>query len=253
MNELCFLVKCRLELAYPFVAFFPKRSYSNAERGRYAMLFTPIDLNAWPRGQVFYYFSTMAPTGYSLTVNIDVTELRQMVRSANLKFFPAYLWLLTRSLNRQIEFKVAKVDGVLGYYDALTPLYAAFHEDDHTFSLMWTEYSESFSEFYKAYLENARLYGSVHGILSQPSPPPANAYTVSCVPWVSFEHFAVHSFEQPYYFPSVEAGKFREENGRVIMPLSLTCHHATTDGYHVKLFLDSLKEDMESFDELCRR
>ena len=44
------------------------------------MNFTPIDLQSWPRGQMFYYFSKMAPTGYSLTVDMDVTELRQTLK-----------------------------------------------------------------------------------------------------------------------------------------------------------------------------
>lgn len=43
------------------------------------MNFTPIDLRSWPRGQMFYYFSKMAPTGYSITVNMDVTELKAAV------------------------------------------------------------------------------------------------------------------------------------------------------------------------------
>ena len=213
------------------------------------MNFTPIDLQTWPRGQMFYYFSQMAPTGYSMTVNVDVTEMRKPIREAGLKFFPAYLWLVTKNLNRQTEFKVAEKDGVLGFYDSLTPLYASFHENDHTFSLMWTEYTDDFLQFHQAYLENQAQFGHNHGVLCQPqTPPPANAYTVSCVPWVSFTHFAVHSYEnKPYYFPSVEAGKFFEEAGRILMPLSITCHHATTDGYHIKCFLDSLQQDINGF------
>ena len=213
------------------------------------MNFTPIDLRTWPRGQMFYYFSQMAPTGYSMTVNVDVTEMRKPIREAGLKFFPAYLWLVTKNLNRQTEFKVAEKDGVLGFYDSLTPLYASFHENDHTFSLMWTEYTDDFLQFHQAYLENQAQFGHNHGVLCQPqTPPPANAYTVSCVPWVSFTHFAVHSYEnKPYYFPSVEAGKFFEEAGRILMPLSITCHHATTDGYHIKCFLDSLQQDINGF------
>lgn len=53
--------------------------------------FTPIDLRTWPWGQMFYYFSKMAPTGYSMTVNLDVTALRDTLREAGLKIFPAYL------------------------------------------------------------------------------------------------------------------------------------------------------------------
>ncbi|MCI6957604.1 MAG: hypothetical protein MR763_09695 [Clostridiales bacterium] len=31
------------------------------------------------------------------------------------------------------------------------------------------------------------------------------------------------------------------------MPLSLTCHHAATDGYHVKCFLDAFQESADNF------
>lgn len=218
------------------------------------MTFTPIDLQSWPRGQMFYYFSQMAPTGYSMTVNVDVSKLRHAVKSAKIKFFPVYLWLITRNLNRQPEFKIALKDNVLGYYDTLTPLYASFHEDDHIFSLMWTKYSESFSEFYNEYLENQNRFGDVRGVLCQPQTPPPNAYTVSCIPWVDFTHFAVHSYEnKAYYFPSVEAGKFFEQDGRIFMPLSLTCHHAATDGYHIKCFLEDLESDMEQIELLIKK
>lgn len=40
------------------------------------LTFTPIQLETWPRGQVFYYFSKMAPTGYALTVEVEVTQMR---------------------------------------------------------------------------------------------------------------------------------------------------------------------------------
>lgn len=206
-------------------------------------------MQTWKRGQMFYYFSQMAPTGYSLTANIDVTHLTDTLKQQGIKFFPAYLWLVTRNLNRQQEFKVAVRDGVLGSWDTLTPLYTTFHDDDKTFSLAWTEYSDSFYVFYRSYLENQEKYGGVHGVLSQPAPPPENAYTVSCIPWIEFTHFAVHSYEnKSYYFPSVEAGRFTRHGERVTMPLSLTCHHATTDGYHVSEFLRTLQDDMDSFD-----
>ena len=74
------------------------------------MKFTPIDLQTWPRGQIFYYFSKMAPTGYSLTVDLDITKMRTALQAAKLKFFPAYLWLVTKTLNLQQEFKIAEKD-----------------------------------------------------------------------------------------------------------------------------------------------
>lgn len=138
----------------------------------------------------------------------------------------------------------------LGYYDVLTPLYAQFHEDDQTFSLMWTEFSEDYETFYLRYLENQNSFSGNHGVLAQPGTlPPPNAYTVSELPWVSFRSFSVQTHdEKKYFFPSVEAGKIYENaDGKKLLPLSLTCHHATTDGYHVKRFLEMLQEEMERF------
>lgn len=36
--------------------------------------FTPLDLRAWPRGETFCCFARMAPTGSSLTVDMDVAR-----------------------------------------------------------------------------------------------------------------------------------------------------------------------------------
>ena len=214
-------------------------------------MFNKIDTKSWPRAEVFYYFFKMAPTGYSMTVNVDITGLIRQTRERGLKFFPAYLWLVTRNLNRQQEFKCAIRDGELGYYDTLTPLYASWHDDTKTFSFMWTEYSDSFKEFYDAYCHNQTEYADRHGVLGRPGTPPENAYTVSAVPWVEFTHFAVHSYEnKPYFFPSIEAGKYHNEGDRVIMPLSLTCHHATTDGWHIAGFLEDLENDINHFFEI---
>lgn len=136
----------------------------------------------------------MAPTGYSLTIDIDITNMRSALKSADMKFFPTYLWLTTKMLNQQTAFKIAERDGKLGYYNTLTPLYASFHEDDKTFALMWTEYTDHFVAFYQTYLDNQRQHGDRHGILTQVGQiPPENAYPVSCIPWITFKRFSVLS------------------------------------------------------------
>ena len=148
--------------------------------------FTPIDMETWHRREVFWYFSQMAPTGYSLTVDIDITNMHRVLKNAEIPFYPAYLWLVTKTLITQPEFTTAVKDGKVGFYNSLTPMYAVFHNDDKTFSLMWTEYKEDFKEFYQLYKSDNEKYKDNHGILSKKdSLPPENAYTVSCLPWVT--------------------------------------------------------------------
>lgn len=48
-------------------------------------------------------------------------------QSRRAEILPTYLWAVTKNLNQQLEFKVAERDGVLGYYDTLTPLSITCH------------------------------------------------------------------------------------------------------------------------------
>ena len=75
------------------------------------MTFTPFDPARWPRREVFHYFSAIAPTGYSLTVRLDVTALRRTLRTRGLRFYPAYLWAVTRCLSAHPECTTAVRDG----------------------------------------------------------------------------------------------------------------------------------------------
>ncbi len=75
------------------------------------------------------------------------------------KFFPAYLWLVTKTLMEQPAFCTAEMDGVLGVFDTRTPLYTAFHEDDKTFSLMWTAYNATTDGIHiSTFLETLQRY-----------------------------------------------------------------------------------------------
>ena len=49
-------------------------------------------------------------------------------------------------------------------------------------------------------------------------------------------HFAVHSYDRPYYLPSVETGKHYKKDGRALLPLSITCRHAAADGWQSRVF-----------------
>lgn len=208
--------------------------------------FQSIDIQTRPMAQAFHYYTQMAPTSYTVNVNMDVSFLRKELKTKGIKFFPAYLYLVTRAITRQQELRVAVKDGILGYWDCLTPAYPQFHEDNKTTSLLWTEYNDNFPEFYNQYLTDTKLHGKSHGILSSKGVPPANAYIISCIPWFTFNSFSLHNHGiKDYYVPSFKAGGFTEtSNGKIVMPLSVTVHHATTDGYHLKVFFEELQRTM---------
>ena len=91
------------------------------------MTFTPFDPARWPRREVFHYFSAIAPTGYSLTVRLDVTALRRTLRTRGLRFYPAYLWAVTRCLSAHPEFTTAVRDGQPTAWRSPRPAVPAAH------------------------------------------------------------------------------------------------------------------------------
>ena len=211
--------------------------------------FTLIDIEKWKRREIFYYFSHIAPTTYSVTSNLDITRMMKVLRDHDLKFFPSFLWLSTAVINRHQEFRIGIKEEKVGYYDTLTPFYPTFHDDDKTISMLWTKYSPSLFEFHEAYLKNKNLYGVNKGFLGlRGATPPENAYTISVLPWLSFSSFSLTSSSpSPYFFPSIEGGKFIREDDKIIFPLSITSHHATTDGYHVAEFYREFQEMADDF------
>ena len=207
--------------------------------------FHPIDTTTWPRAEIFYYYTQMAPTTYTVTVQMDVSILCSTLKDMGYRFFPAYLYLVTKAINMQQELRIGVHDGALGYWDTLTPAYPQFHDDDKTTSLLWTEYDDCFQTFYENYLRDTATHGSSHGILSSKGLPLPNSYIISCIPWFSFQSFSLHNHGiKDYYVPSVESGKFFHKNGIVVMPFSITVHHAATDGYHLTVFFEKLQHLM---------
>ncbi|HOO27724.1 MAG TPA: chloramphenicol acetyltransferase [Lachnospiraceae bacterium] len=208
-------------------------------------IFHPIDFDHWDRKQYFYYFTKMLPTGFSISVETDITNTYHMIKKQNKKFFPAYLYLASKLISEQQEFRIASQNGQLGYYEVLHPSYACFHQDDKTMSHMWTAYAPDFGTFYQNYTEDQNNFADHHGIQAKPGMPPQNLCMIGMLPWVSFTSYAPVPFAAgSCYFPVLQAGKFFDKEGKKMMPLSITVHHAVADGYHVSLFLEKFQTCM---------
>ncbi len=211
------------------------------------MDFCAMDMKTWPRSYTYKYFTeTVSPLIYSVNVTLDVTKLRGILKKQRLKFFPAYLYLITKGMISQKEFLMARQDDILGYWNFRTPLYPIFHEDDQTITFLWTEYDNDFKTFYKNYTSDIINHGKQHGVMMAKGEPPANSYIIACTPWFSFNSVSMHlQNAKNYYAPMFEAGGFQEAHGTIKMPLSITVNHAVIDGYHIKVFLENLQSLLE--------
>lgn len=203
------------------------------------MEFKRIDKENWGRKEYFEHYFSGIPCTYSITVKLDITRIKEK----NQKLYPTMLYYLATVVNRHAEFRTAINEaGELGIYSEMMPCYTVFHKDTETFSNLWTEYKPNLDDFRIAYEEDMLNYGHQPGIMGKPNIP-SNSFTVSMLPWATFEGFNLNLQKgYNYLIPIFTIGKYYQENGRIIIPIAIQVHHAVCDGFHVCRLINELQE-----------
>ena len=203
------------------------------------MLFEKIDTEHWCRKEYFEHYFSNVPCTYSMTAKIDITRIKERQQ----KLYPAMLYYLTTVVNRHIEFRTAiNENGELGVYSEMLPCYTVFHKDTETFSNLWTEYKPNLEDFCVAYENDLLKYGEQHGMSGKPNIP-SNSFTVSMLPWTTFEGFNLNLQKgYDYLIPIFTMGNYFQEKERIILPIAIQVHHAVCDGFHVCRFINELQE-----------
>lgn len=203
------------------------------------MEFERIQLDSWTRREHFEHYHAQVPCTYSMTTKLDITPLVE----AKARLYPAMLYLITRAVNRFPEFRMDfDSEGKLGVYGEMHPCYTIFHRDSETFSNLWTEYTEDYSVFCRAYERDLEQFGNNKSMMAKPGVP-ANTFPVSMIPWESFDGFNLNLEKgYGYLLPIFTMGRYSENNGRYLLPLSIQVNHAVCDGFHVCRFISALRE-----------
>lgn len=205
-------------------------------------IFSPVSQN-WARTPYFDYFYNTLKTKYNISHHIDITKLIDAKKKRNLKFYPTFLYIIMRALNQNEEFRMDFDEkGTLGFWNFLVPSYTIFHEDDKTFSDIWTAYHSDFNRFYQEVTFDMILYKQRKGIRPKAGRP-SNFCPISALPWLSFESVAQDTYgESSMLFPIIRFGKYYLRGDKVLLPFSIFVHHAVADGYHTSKLINDIQD-----------
>ena len=209
-------------------------------------MFTPIDLETWPRRAVFENFLEL-DCSYSLTVPLSIAPLLRYVRGRGLRLYPALTWAVTTAVNRHQEFRMAyDREGRLGYYGLVHPEYTVLDPATHNMDSLNTAYTPSFPDFYRAMAEDLdRFQRDGTRTVSR-----ENSILLSCVPWFSYTDVSFHPKSSLMFLrPMFVWGRYQEQGEDVTLPFTLQVHHAAADGYHCHLLLEELRGLLERPEE----
>lgn len=216
------------------------------------MNYRGIDLETYYRKGVFRHFSEDCKCSSSMTARIDVTELVKYSKETGSKFYLNFLYLLSKVLNSRDDYKMGYLwqTNQLICYDAIHPTQYIFHEDTETCTPVYTTYYEDYETFYKAASEDvARAKETRDYGLDAVNHP--NWFDASYISWLSYDSLNIELPDGYLYFaPVVNWGKYREEHGRLMMPVSVRLNHAVADGFQLANAFRLLEREIEVF---CRK
>ena len=209
-----------------------------------------IDRDTYYRKGVYRHFTEDCKCSVSITARIDVTDLVSLSKEAGTKFYINFLYVLCKALNSRDAYRMQYLwqTDELVCFDVINPTQYIFHEDTETCTPVYTDYDPDYETFYKNASEDiekakqTREYG-----LDAAGHP--NWFDASYISWVSYDSLNIELPDGYLYFlPIVNWGKYRDENGRLMMPVTVRMNHAIADGYLVANVFRLLEKEMA---ELC--
>ncbi len=209
------------------------------------MNYRVIDKEKYYRSGVFRHFSEDCKCSTSITSRIDVTELKEFSKRTETKFYINFLYILAKVLNSRDDYKMGYLwqTDTLICYDKINPTQYIFHDDTETCTPVYTEYSEDYKTFYKncaADIETSMR--QIYAVLDTANHP--NWFDASYISWISYDSLNIELPDGHLFFaPIINWGKYREENGRLMMPVTVRLNHAVADGYLVAKVFKLLEEE----------
>lgn len=213
------------------------------------MNYKKIDKETYYRKGVFRHFTQDCKCSTSMTARIDVTALVQYSKQSNTRFYINFLYLLSKVLNSRDDYRMAYIwqTEELICYDIINPIQYVFHEDTETCTPVYTTYNEDYKTFYDGALKDVEVAKQTreYGLDSENHP---NWFDASYISWLSYDSLNIELPDGYLYFmPIVNWGKYREENGKLMMPVSVRLNHAIADGYLIANVFRLLEQEIEKF------
>ena len=200
--------------------------------------------------QHFDFFRGMDDPHFGVTAEVDITELRRIVRtSPTLRFTPAVVYLIARAAMEVTPFRWRIRGARVLEHEQLRPSFAVPVKDSAAFSFCTVTYQEDVAGFH------ADCVATMERMYENPNfsdEPGADDYLyLSTFPWASFTSVKHAMNNKPGdSVPRIVWGKYRQVGEQTMMPLAVQAHHAVVDGSDLGRFYQSFEKNLRNCEEI---
>ena len=196
-----------------------------------------IDMNTWPRREIYDFFSPISNPFYSVTFTLDVTNLYRYVKERDLSFYYALVYLCTRAVNRVEAFLYTIEDGKVRIYDKRQPSFTDLEKGSELFRMVFVPCEGSLDEFCRA----AKAKSESQHFFFDPTAETNDLIYFSCLPWMDVTGLTnERNLDPDDAIPRIAWGKYIDVNGRKQLHISLEINHRFIDRVHLGRFNEEL-------------
>lgn len=210
-----------------------------------------FDKDTWERKEIFDFFSSLSDPFYMVSFRIDVSELYDYAKAHDLSFYMAMIWACDEAINDIQAFRLCiKEDGVCEY-ERRDPSFTYLKEGRQAFQIITMEHIDDIDNFCKKAIEKAEMQEGFIDLSSETD----DLIYYSCLPWIDLTALTNekdHSSSlKDDSIPRIAWGKYKEENGRKILTVSMEVNHRFIDGIHIAMFAGRLEEIIKGLSYEC--
>lgn len=196
-----------------------------------------IDMNTWPRREIYDFFSPISNPFYSVTFTLDVTNLYRYVKERELSFYYALVYLCTQAVNRVEAFLYTIEDGKVRIYDKRQPSFTDLEKGSELFRMVFVPCEGSLDEFCRA----AKAKSESQHFFFDPTAETNDLIYFSCLPWMDVTGLTnERNLDPDDAIPRIAWGKYIDVDGRKQLHISLEINHRLIDGVHLGRFNEEL-------------
>lgn len=207
-----------------------------------------IPLETWPRRAALTHFRTMAQPAFSITAPVDVTGLRERAAGHGATPWLAYHHAALEAANEVDAMRQTMVAGGVREFGVIHASSTALR-DDGSFGFVTLPRDASLQRFAERGKANlARVRQASGELFAGDDTGDVRVETLvhmTALPWFAFTAFT-HARGAGDDRPKVAFGRFKEEGGRLLMPVAVDVHHALCDGVHVGRFFERLQVHLDA-------
>ena len=197
-----------------------------------------IDMATWPRRGMYDYFSGVSNPFYSVTVQLDVTDLAAWARREGLSFYYALVYLCTQAVNQTEAFRYDIREGQVALLDRREPSFTDLKPGAELFHIVTMPAGEDIRAFCREARQKSRAQEVFLDMAAEAGP----LIYFSCLPWVELTALTnERDFDRDDTVPRIAWGRYVEQNGRLKLGLSLEVNHRFIDGLHIGQFVRALE------------